>query len=216
MNIKISSLIVILIVIAIVLSLYFVYYNPSNSNDDEHENDSDGDGHPDENDAFPDDPDEWVDLDNDGVGNNTDLYDEGNAGLYIYVHQYGAEAQIDEASMFPDPFFIIRVDINGGDWDYEETSEVYTDINSYSNPHSLTIDVPENQSEARFIIEVWDDDDLTANEPIDYRGIDEDYWTTHTVPSSELPLHIEDDGNNDNIDNEVNCQLTYGIMVTEI
>ena len=34
--------------------------------------DTDSDGHPDESDAFPEDPDEWFDSDNDGTGDNAD------------------------------------------------------------------------------------------------------------------------------------------------
>jgi len=36
--------------------------------------DSDGDGHPDAEDLFPDDPDEWADPDGDDVGNNSDAF----------------------------------------------------------------------------------------------------------------------------------------------
>ena len=36
--------------------------------------DTDGDGHPDINDAFPNDPTEWLDTDKDGVGDNKDLF----------------------------------------------------------------------------------------------------------------------------------------------
>lgn len=42
--------------------------------------DSDGDGVPDDQDAFPNDPNEWEDTDGDGVGNNADL-DDDNDGL---------------------------------------------------------------------------------------------------------------------------------------
>ena len=38
--------------------------------------DSDGDGVPDDEDAFPEDPTEWVDTDGDGTGNNADLDDD--------------------------------------------------------------------------------------------------------------------------------------------
>lgn len=40
--------------------------------------DSDGDGIPDSEDAFPDDPDEWLDTDGDGIGNNADTDDDGD------------------------------------------------------------------------------------------------------------------------------------------
>ena len=36
--------------------------------------DSDGDGYPDEEDHFPDDPEEWLDSDNDGYGDNSDAF----------------------------------------------------------------------------------------------------------------------------------------------
>ena len=44
----------------------------------DNEVDSDGDGFFDYQDAFPIDPSEWLDTDNDGVGNNTDLDDDGD------------------------------------------------------------------------------------------------------------------------------------------
>ena len=43
-------------------------------------NDVDGDGVPDSQDAFPGDPNEWIDTDADGVGNNADM-DDDNDGM---------------------------------------------------------------------------------------------------------------------------------------
>ena len=40
--------------------------------------DTDGDGYPDDEDAFPNDPEEWLDTDGDGVGNNADTDDDGD------------------------------------------------------------------------------------------------------------------------------------------
>ena len=40
--------------------------------------DTDGDGYPDDEDAFPSDPEEWLDTDGDGVGNNADTDDDGD------------------------------------------------------------------------------------------------------------------------------------------
>ncbi len=43
--------------------------------DDDQDSDADGDGYLDEDDAFPENPDEWYDEDNDGVGSNSDCDD---------------------------------------------------------------------------------------------------------------------------------------------
>lgn len=43
--------------------------------------DTDGDGYPDDEDAFPSDPEEWSDNDGDGVGNNADTDDDGDGVL---------------------------------------------------------------------------------------------------------------------------------------
>lgn len=54
-----------------------IEYTPDDSNPSA---DSDGDGVVDELDAFPSDPEEWFDTDNDGIGNNADL-DDDNDGM---------------------------------------------------------------------------------------------------------------------------------------
>ena len=48
-----------------------------------HEKDSDGDGVPDASDDFPDDPDETVDTDKDGIGNNEDTDDDDDGVLDV-------------------------------------------------------------------------------------------------------------------------------------
>jgi hypothetical protein len=49
--------------------------------------DADGDGYPDEQDAFPNDPMEWLDTDEDGIGNNADS-DDDNDGIPDDVDPY--------------------------------------------------------------------------------------------------------------------------------
>jgi len=46
--------------------------------------DTDGDGFPDDVDAFPNDPAEWLDTDDDGIGNNADLDDDGDSMPDVY------------------------------------------------------------------------------------------------------------------------------------
>jgi hypothetical protein len=51
--------------------------------------DFDHDGVPDEQDAFPTDPNEWQDTDNDGTGNNADTDDDGDGMPDGWEVQYG-------------------------------------------------------------------------------------------------------------------------------
>jgi hypothetical protein len=51
--------------------------------------DTDGDGVPDEQDAFPDDPTEWADVDGDGTGDNADLDDDNDGMPDAWETQYG-------------------------------------------------------------------------------------------------------------------------------
>lgn len=55
--------------------------------------DSDGDGYPDNIDAFPNDPLEWLDSDNDGIGNNADPDDDND----------GVNDTIDNCPLTPNP-----------------------------------------------------------------------------------------------------------------
>jgi len=54
-------------------------------------NDSDGDGYPDDEDAFPNDPSEWADLDGDGIGDNSDLDRDGDGISNDYETQVGTD-----------------------------------------------------------------------------------------------------------------------------
>ncbi|MDA8948874.1 FG-GAP-like repeat-containing protein, partial [Flavobacteriaceae bacterium] len=53
--------------------------------------DNDGDGFFDYQDAFPNDPTEWIDTDNDSIGNNTDLDDDGDGISDVYEIQLGTD-----------------------------------------------------------------------------------------------------------------------------
>jgi|GEM_PF-155861 len=53
--------------------------------------DSDGDGYPDGSDAFPNDPNEWLDTDSDGIGNNADPDDDNDGMPDDWEIQYGLD-----------------------------------------------------------------------------------------------------------------------------
>ncbi len=59
--------------------------------------DLDHDGVPDAQDAFPTDPNEWQDTDNDGTGNNADTDDDGDGMPDEWEVQYGLNPLLDDA-----------------------------------------------------------------------------------------------------------------------
>jgi len=61
--------------------------------------DQDGDGVPDSEDAFPNDPTEWLDTDNDGTGNNADPDDDNDGMSDTWEEQYdGLDPLVNDAS----------------------------------------------------------------------------------------------------------------------
>lgn len=88
----------IIIILIVIIAAPFVYqgykenvFNPTN--------DTDGDKVPDDRDAFPNDPNEWKDSDNDGIGDNADS-DDDNDGI------------LDGQDYIPYNNSAIRVEIN--------------------------------------------------------------------------------------------------------
>jgi len=64
--------------------------------------DSDGDGVPDDQDAFPNDPNEYLDTDGDGDGNNADLDDDNDGMPDTWELTYGLDPLKDDAADDPD------------------------------------------------------------------------------------------------------------------
>ncbi len=60
--------------------------------------DSDGDGTVDCLDAFPDNPDEWLDTDHDGIGNNSDPDDDGDGMTDVWENKYGLNPLVDDSN----------------------------------------------------------------------------------------------------------------------
>jgi hypothetical protein len=72
--------------------------------------DSDGDGVPDAEDAFPNDPNEWLDSDYDGIGNNLDEDDDDDGMEDVWECQYGLNPLIDDADEDADGDGVSNID----------------------------------------------------------------------------------------------------------
>ena len=72
--------------------------------------DSDSDGVPDDEDAFPFDPDEWLDTDNDGIGNNADDDDDDDGMPDDWENHYGLDPLRDDADEDPDGDGVSNID----------------------------------------------------------------------------------------------------------
>ena len=59
--------------------------------------DTDGDGYTDSNDDFPDDPTEWLDTDDDGIGNNADEDDDGDGMPDFWEDDHELNPLVDDA-----------------------------------------------------------------------------------------------------------------------
>ncbi|SFV89487.1 OmpA-like transmembrane domain protein [hydrothermal vent metagenome] len=60
--------------------------------------DTDNDGHPDNQDAFPNDPNEWLDTDGDGTGNNADTDDDNDGMSDTWETVYGLNPLVDDST----------------------------------------------------------------------------------------------------------------------
>ena len=72
--------------------------------------DSDGDGVPDDQDDFPLDPDEYLDSDGDGLGNNADTDDDNDGMPDDWELMYGLDPLKDDAAEDPDEDGVFNID----------------------------------------------------------------------------------------------------------
>ncbi len=249
-----SMILVIIVIIILVTCAIFatlILVDESDDSSDE-ESDIDGDGYIDSEDEFPFDPDEWMDSDSDGVGDNsdafpndpneyrdddgdgigsfTDLLDSGNAGIYIWIDQCEIFPLLDEGDNWADPYFIIKVDIES-DGSLNEIVQSQTfddgDFNTSSEIlFELRIDVRDDLKFITFIIEVWDEDQFTDDEEIDYSEPSGRYWDEHVLelrgeefePGASSPFTevYTTDGRVDGNTGENDCKIKYWIQVIEV
>jgi hypothetical protein len=119
------------------------------------DNDYDDDGYLDDNDAFPEDPAEWVDNDNDGTGDNADT-DDDNDNYTDADEIANATDPLDSASTPPDNDNDFVSDLNDPDDDNDD----YTDADETANatdPLDSASTPPDNDGD--FVSDLNDPDD---------------------------------------------------------
>ena len=153
--------------------------------------DSDFDGWADALDTFPADSSEWLDDDDDGIGNNADLLDDGDAFIKFDVISLQADTSqdYDIFGNAPDMYFSIWYDADCDDEiDSEELvySSSYT-LDSYyvssSDGQYVYFNIPDDASQFCFGILVYDSDD-SDDDLLDY-VTGQGSWATFTRTLSD-------------------------------
>jgi hypothetical protein len=187
-------------------------------NDPTQRYDSDNDGYGDNQygndpDMFPNDPNEWNDNDSDGVGDNSDFYDQGNGKVEIAILSYVSDGSMD-LPPGADPYFNIFVDTDGDStFDFSVTSNTFWDNDTWINPYSVIIDIPDYTSTVSFYIEVWENEpEIARSYPVDYTPTYGTHVITHTLLAPSFEGHWSFDGKDDSRA-EWDCELEYSIGV---
>ncbi|MDA7736533.1 gliding motility-associated C-terminal domain-containing protein [Flavobacteriaceae bacterium] len=156
--------------------------------------DRDGDGYPNNLDAFPDDPNEWSDLDNDGIGDNSDTDIDGDGF-----------SNLDEGTCFTDaldPFDVPGDFDNDGIpncIDEDDDNDLYSDedeISCGSNPFDLQ-DKPLD-TDSDLLANCIDPDDDNDN----YLDQDDDFPLDNT---EWIDTDLDGLGNNTDLDDDNDC-----------
>ena len=154
--------------------------------------DSDGDGVGDRGDAFPFDYDETQDSDSDGIGDNADFFDEGNGGVRITIDRFefeGYAASYHRIKYCPDAWFQILVDCDSdGEFEHVFDSEVFASVERLDHFFDVLVDVDECSSSICFSIVAFDVWDIDNNEILDTEVLD--YVPSDGLKASEQTVAL--------------------------
>ncbi len=151
--------------------------------------DSDGDGYSDTGDAFPTDSSEWLDDDDDGVGNNEDLLDDGDAwiGFSALSITTDTSQSYDLFGNAPDLMFGIIIDddcdsqYNENDLYYESDYKLDSHNVDSSDSIGIAYDIDDDEFLHCFALVIWDSDD-SQDDLLDYvSGEGNYYWFTEYI-----------------------------------
>ena len=148
--------------------------------------DLDADGYWDDDDNFPNNPFEWNDADDDGVGDNSDLLPNGDAYLMFNVNFLTADvSQTYDSFSAPDMFMQVIID-----WDCNGENDIglisNTHVDDYyvdtSDNMYVSTNISESESEICFLIQIFDSDVWDAHDEMDYvNGAGTYFWFTENM-----------------------------------
>lgn len=195
--------------------------------------DSDGDGVPDDNDAFPNDPSEWKDSDNDGTGDNADpdddndgfldvedLFPYNDAEIRITIEKFKVIDYVDSGDGQYNAQIYFKIYIND-DYKTGMPAEGYmwdVDVGELRTVNSqYTWNAPDNVAEHTISIRMYDHDDF-FDDQVDIDGHDDSLGLTVTYNIGAQAWNGDDnDGITDGSDDgtqysdDDDCYLEYNI-----
>ncbi|MDH7508929.1 MAG: hypothetical protein QHH00_05970 [Methanomassiliicoccales archaeon] len=153
------------------------------------------------------------DNDGDGIADSQDFYDYGNGKIKVSITSYQGDESADLFSA-SDPYFAIYVYYPADSYyyyDYDQ-SAVFQDAEYLDNPFYAVFDIPDNATSISFVIKVYESD---VGEPqmMDYNpSASVEFWVVQTV-DAPFSGDWSNDGSEDGISSEVDCELSYSIQV---
>ena len=173
----IMAIAIIMIIIAAPWIQEHLFSSDSNSHD------SDGDGVPNDEDAFPHDPSEWIDTDGDGIGDNADTDDDNDGILDVFDFVPKADAGIRMAidtirvkdfviGRQPTGTISAKVSINDQEVSSFGPEEMEIDIETGMNWSTPVFNVPDDKAYHVVTIELSCLNILGRNELLDINGDD--------------------------------------------
>lgn len=198
-----------LIILRITILLLTVSLTGCIENTEKYAEDADGDGYFDEIDDFPNDDTEWLDSDDDGIGNNADFDDDNDGYLddNDYLPYKDAKIQItldkfkviDEVDTWPDDsnksqvYFEIYINNKYVERVPDERYFYEVELGKIRNiSWQLTYDVPDNLKTHMISIRMYDSDEITYDQlDIDGHDISKDCTVVYYITTEQW---IGDDG----------------------
>jgi len=141
-----------------------------------------------------------------------DFAPDGNGLIRCAILYYAGDGTLDDTS-WGDPYFIFR--LTHGSQTSTITSGVFQDTRYLTEPFSYDFDIEDGFREVTLAVEVWDQD-LISDDMVDYCPDAQGFYYEFTRSTRSLDWEDTYAGWDDNIPNELDCEITVSMeVVTE-